>query len=89
MWLALFIVINMEFQTREHGGIIKVFDDPKKAFDYAKDNSLVWKVSFGIGVNRVRLVRDTVSDDNNLWSYKPMQDAIDSLFLRENSPQAD
>jgi hypothetical protein len=53
----------MSFQTRGHSGEILTFPSLREAYDHAKKNSDVWKISFTLCTNeRVRLIRTQDSD---------------------------
>ena len=58
----------MEVQTRSHDGTLKFFQTAKEAFEYAKDNPEIWKVSF----NGARLVRVETVDGKWAWAYRPI-----------------
>ena len=54
----------MEFQTRSEVYGLRFFDTPKEAFEHAREDKSVWKISFG-GVRLVKREHDT-------WVYEPM-----------------
>ena len=68
----------MEVQTRNHSGELKFFQTPKEAFDYAEENSSVWKVSF----EGTRFVRVEAVDGKWVWAYQPMDKIIEETAER-------
>lgn len=62
----------MEIQTRKKDGSLRFFSEVKNAFDFARDNEDVWKISFG----GVRLVKVPDTDGDPAWSYQPMSDIV-------------
>ena len=46
------------FQTRDESGCLNYFDTFSEAYDFAKKDLSVWKISFAIGPDRIRLVRE-------------------------------
>jgi len=58
---------TLEVQTRDESGELKFFKTIKEAFAYATQNKEVWKISFSIGEERVRLVRTHVG-----FVYEPL-----------------
>lgn len=65
-----------EFQTRDLDGQVYFWDTLKEAMASADaDDSTVWKVSFSIGHERVRLVRDVdslIDGSRTSWVYEPI-----------------
>lgn len=64
-----------KYQTRDDDGAIISHDTLREAYQYAKDNENVWKISFGLGSNddlRVRLIRG----NGDRWYFEPMEDII-------------
>lgn len=70
--------VNMEVQTRNHSGELKFFQTPKEAFDYAEENSSVWKVSF----EGTRFVKVETVDGKWAWAYQPMDKIIEEAAER-------
>ena len=66
----------MNVQTRNHSGELKFFSTVKEAFDYAEENSSVWKVSF----DEARFVRVETVDGKWAWAYQPMDKIIESAI---------
>ena len=58
----------MEVQTRSNDGTLKFFETVKEAFEYAKENSDIWKVSF----DGNRFVRIETVDGKWAWAYRPL-----------------
>jgi hypothetical protein len=48
---------RVEVQTRNEEGSLCFFPTLKEALDHAKKDKTVWKVSFSLGEERVRLIR--------------------------------
>ena len=67
---------NMAVQTRNHSGELKFFQTVKEAFDYAEENSSVWKVSF----DETRFVRVETVDGKWAWAYQPMDKIVESAI---------
>lgn len=82
----------MEVQTRTDKGALRFFDDVKAAFDYAKSNKEVWKISFGgVRLVRIRLVTANNPNEEDIgWFYQPMdeivQEAIAKAGLQNTRP---
>lgn len=65
-----------EIQTRSHGGDCRSHPTVSAAFEHAKANPDVWKVSFPIpGEGRARFVRVEWPGRCD-WKWEPMEDAI-------------
>lgn len=61
----------MEIQTRSEANGCQYFNSLKEAFDAAKQDSTIWKISFALGKERVRLVKQ-YGFDNEEWVYQPI-----------------
>ena len=59
---------QIEVQTRSEDGGLKFFASLNDAMDYANSDKTVWKVSFSVGEDRVRLVKEGDS-----WVYRPLK----------------
>lgn len=57
-----------EVQTRSDEGELRYFDTIAEAMAYAESEPLVWKVSFAVGDERVRLVRN----GHGQFVYEPL-----------------
>lgn len=71
----------MKTQTRTYDGILRFFDDVKDAFDYAKSDKTVWKISFG----GVRLVKIIANDGDTAWYYQPMDEIVQEAMAEAES----
>jgi len=73
----------MEVQTRSEVNGLKFFKTVKEAVDEANKDPTVWKISFSIGKERVRLVRIKPlkgKKDLNLWTITFIKDIIDDMI---------
>lgn len=71
-----FALIVIEFQTRRHSGELRYFDSLAKAFDDADDPE-VWKISFSVGKERVRLVRRNYGQQSGeIWVFESVMDEL-------------
>jgi hypothetical protein len=59
---------DKNFQTRSEETGSNYFDSLKDALEYAEKNESVWKISFSVGKERVRLERTTADE----WIYSPI-----------------
>lgn len=66
-----------EVQTRDEAGELKDFNSFKEAFDYAKNNLAVWKLSVPLSTERGRL--RLVRCRDGIWRYDPI---IEQAFLK-------
>jgi len=77
---------EIEVQTRSEENGLKFFKTVKEAFEEANKDKTVWKISFSVGEERVRLVRymmenpDGQKQISNYWNYEPI---IDDETLEE------
>ena len=60
------------FQTRDEFGALLEFSTFKEALQAAKSNPDIWKISFAVGDERIRLTRDI----NGHFVLDQMEDAI-------------
>jgi hypothetical protein len=68
----------MEVQTRSSKGELKFFETIKEAFDHARDDSTVYKVSFGVeSGERVRLVYR-----NGSWVYEDLMEITRGILAK-------
>ena len=58
----------IEIQTRNEAGELKFFQTLREARDEAMRDKTVWKISFSLGEERVRLVRY-----GEAWMYEPIE----------------
>jgi len=65
------------FQARDEEGGLSYFDTFREAYDFAKKNPEVWKISFVIGPDRIRLVRG-VNEQFVLEQFSDMLAEMDS-----------
>jgi hypothetical protein len=73
----------MEVQTRSEENGLKFFKTIKEAVKEAEKDITVWKISFSIGKERVRLVRIRPlkgKKDLNLWTITFMDDLINEAM---------
>ena len=68
---------TIEVQTRSEETGLRFHDSIKQAFEHAARDKTVWKVSFSVGDERVRLVRSERKDKEgqpctNYWRYEPL-----------------
>lgn len=69
-------------QVRHDSGELQYFTGVQKAVDFASEhNGEVWKVSFPVGDERVRLVRYYARNGRCFWVYQPILDSdqLDAL----------
>jgi len=64
-------MVETEVQTRNEDGELQFFDTLSKAFEYAKKDRTVWKISFDYAGERIRLVRRQARDEYDSWLYEP------------------
>jgi hypothetical protein len=63
-------------QTRSEDTGLEYFTTVKEAFDYAvRKNRSVWKISFDVHGERVRLVRE-----GDHWKYEDLADAVSKIL---------
>jgi len=85
----------MEVQTRSEDGELRFFPTIRGAMDWANEhNDTVWKVSFSVNGERVRLVRYYArSTGHCFWVYEPIDinwidDPDEPLFTNPTDPEA-
>ncbi len=61
----------MEIQTRSEANGYQSFDSLKSAFEAAKEDATIWQISFFLGKEKVRLVKQ-YGFDNEEWICQPM-----------------
>lgn len=59
---------GMNVQTRSEENGLREFATIAEAMNHAKEDLSVWKVSFAVGDERVRLTRNAVGE----WYYEPI-----------------
>src|SRR5919109_3966726 len=64
-------------QTRNAEGELRFWPTVLRAFEHAKQDATVWKVSFWFRGERIRLVRVDLPDENVAWVYEPLSGVID------------
>lgn len=58
----------MEVQTRSEENGLRQFNSIKEAMEHAKKDSSVWKISFSVGDEQIRLVKK-----DNQFVYEPIK----------------
>lgn len=66
-----------EIQTRSEENGLKFHQSVREAFEHAKKDKTVWKVSFTVDGEQVRLIRSERKEGNlkaitNYWIYEPI-----------------
>ena len=64
--------MKTEYQTRNVAGSLRFFETFKDAMIHAEIDESVWKVSFSIHGERIRLVRIMESGLSFCWRYEPI-----------------
>lgn len=67
----------MAIQTRSETNGLKFHISVHDAFDHALKDPTVWKISFYVGGERVRLV----SDGSGSWVHSSVKNEVDNLLL--------
>lgn len=60
--------VKMEVQTRSEENGLRQFNSIKEAMEHAKKDSSVWKISFSVGDEQIRLVKK-----DNQFVYEPIK----------------
>lgn len=64
----------MEVQTRDEDGALEFFDTITEAFEHAKRNPSIWKVSFTTEDDEyIRFIRYF---PGNNWQFKPLMEEV-------------
>ena len=71
--------IQGDYQTRSEVNGLEFFETFKEAMKHAETDRTVWKISFGDGDNRVRLVRDAVGN----FVYEPLLTDVDLRLVKQ------
>jgi len=73
-----------EFQTRDEAGYLNYFDTFGEAYDAAKKDSSIWKISFTAGSDRIRLVR---AGGNKPFVLEQFRDMLERILSKEENNQ--
>lgn len=67
-------------QTRSEETGLNQFNSIKEAMEAAHKDSTIWKVSFSVGNERVRLIKQVLRSSANVsivwWKYEPIMEGI-------------
>jgi hypothetical protein len=63
--------LPVEVQTRSEENGIEIYSSVEEAMNAAREDPSIWKISFPVGADRIRLIRK-----NNEWVYESLIEEV-------------